>query len=145
MENYELVIDTSPRINRTNGQFIKNHIPFNKGVPMVQWMDGRKIKKVKKFLEIGRKAGNHDLPGANRIPVVGIKDGKLFLFKSSVDAARILNAKGIKVCRRNICSVIHGKPVINGKYSYVRKKAGGFQWFFADEPEKYSRLLFINN
>jgi hypothetical protein len=38
MENYELHIDTSPKINRINGYFLKGHIPFNKGVPMKRWM-----------------------------------------------------------------------------------------------------------
>jgi hypothetical protein len=33
------------------------------------------------------------------------------------------------------------KNVINGKYSYVRKNAGGFRWFYADEVEKYQILL----
>lgn len=141
MENYELLIDTSPRINRTNGQFIKNHEPFNKGVPMIKWMDGRKIKKVKKFLEIGRKAGNHDLPGANRIPIVGIKDGKLFPFSCAAMAEKILKAKGIKVNQRNIRAVCLAKPVNNNGVQYVRKKAGDFQWFFADEPEKYAKLI----
>jgi hypothetical protein len=143
MENYELKIDTSPRINRLNGQFLKNHKPFNKGIPMKDWMDGRKIRKVKKFLELGRKAGNNDLPGANRIPIVGIKDGKLYPFDSAVNAAKILKAKDIKVCSRNICAVIHctkQRNNRNGKF-YIRKRAGGFQWFFADEPIKYSHLL----
>lgn len=133
MENYELYIDTSPKINRINGQFLKNHKPFNKGVPMVKWMDGRKIKKVVKCLEIGRHLGNKHLAGANRKPIVGIKDGKLYPFESAVTAARILKEKGVKICSRNICSVIHCKTIKVGKYSYVRKKAGGFQWFFEKE------------
>jgi len=143
MENYELNIDTSPRINRVNGQFLKTHIPFNKGISMKTWMDGRKIKKVMKCLELGRKLGNKHLPGLNRIPIVGIKDGKLYPFESAVTAGRILKAKGVKVCSRNICSVIHctlQKNNRNGLY-YIRKHAGGFQWFRADEPEKYKDLI----
>ena len=143
MENFELYIDTSPRINRINGQFVKNHIPFNKGIPMVQWMDGRKIRKVKKYLEIGRKLGNHNLPGINRKQIVGIKDGKLFPFDSATNAAKILKEKGVKINCRNICATCHGKTIVNGKYSYIRKRAGGFQWFFADEPEKYKNLIII--
>lgn len=145
MENYELTIDTSPRINRINGQFMKDHKPFNKGIAMSTWMDGRKIKKVMKCLEIGRHLGNKHLPGANRIPIVGIKDGKLFPFRSSVDAANILKAKGVKVNARNIRAVCVGKVEKINKYSFIRKKAGGFQWFLADQLEKYSQLLFINN
>ena len=142
MENYELKIDDSPRINRINGQFLKKHKPFNKGIPMSKWMDGRKIKKVKKYLEIGRKAGNYDLPGANRIPIVGIKDGKLFPFNCDATAEKILKAKGIRINQRNIRAVCEARPVNNNGTDYIRKKAGGFRWFYANQPEKYKDLLF---
>ena len=142
MENYELLLDDSPRINRLNGRFIKGHKPFNKGVPMDEWMDGRKRRKVLKYLEMGRKRGNLDLPGANRIPIVGIKDGKIYPFDSAVNAAKILKAKGIKVNQRNINSVCNEKIELNGGKPYIRKKAGGFRWFFADQPEKY--MMYLN-
>jgi hypothetical protein len=141
MENYELNIEAPPK--RFHNWFPKGHKPFNKGVPMIDWMDGRKIRKVKKYLELGRHLGNKHLPGANRIPIVGIKDGKLYPFDSAVTAARILKSKGVKVCSRNICCVIHcklQKNNRNGRY-YVRRKAGGYQWFFADQPELYSKLI----
>ena len=91
MENYELRIE--PEFNQKNGRFYPGHRPFNKGKKMTDWMDGRKIKKVKKYLEIGRKLGNHDLPGKNKIEIVGIKEGKLTAYKSSADAENILKAK----------------------------------------------------
>ena len=108
---------------------------------MDKWMDGRKIRKVMKYLEIGRKLGNPSMAGWNKKAVVGIKDGKLFPFHSMTEAANILRAKGIKISARNISSVCMCKNVINGKYSYVRKNAGGFRWFYADEVEKYQSLL----
>ncbi len=138
MESYELYI-TPILINPINGQFRKGHIPFNKGIPMKEWMDGRKIKKVMKFLELGRN--NYKLPGLNRIPVISIKDGKLTFFRSATEAAKILKAKGIKINARNINGVCHQKKVKVGKYSYIRKKAGSYQWFFADEFEKYKDLI----
>ena len=141
MENYELHIDTSPRINRTNGRFLKDHVPFNKGMKQKDFIDGRKIKKVLKYLKLGRIKGNESLAGANRIPIVGIKDGKLYPFKSSVDAANILKAKGIKVNARNIRAVCKEELCKVGKYTYTRKKAGGFKWFIADEPDKYKEFL----
>ena len=140
--NYDLFIEPKT-INSVNGRFRRGHIPFNKGIPMVEWMDGRKIKKIKKFLELGRKKGNEKLAGHNRIPIVGIKDGKLYPFDSITNAGKILRAKGIKVCKRNINSVVNCKKEKNnrnGKF-YIRKHAGGFQWFFADEPEKYKMFL----
>jgi len=141
MENYELNISAPPK--RRNNWFPKGHRPFNKGVPMKDWMDGRKIKKVVKCLEIGRKRGNHDLAGSNRIPVVGIKEGKLYPFDSATNAARILKSKGVKISCRNINAIIHQKLQKNNRVEryYIRKKAGGYQWFFADETEKYQSLL----
>lgn len=141
MENFELYIDTSPRINRTNGRFLKGHEPFNKGLKWPDYMDMRKAKKVKKCLEIGRHLGNSHLAGANRIPVVGIKEGKLFPFESSVTAAKILKAKGVRVNARNIRAVCFGTVFTVGKYTYIRKKAGGYWWFYADQVEKYKELV----
>jgi hypothetical protein len=137
MENYELYISAPPK--RLHGYFPKGHKPFNKGIPMKEWMDGRKIKKVKKYLKLGW--GNYNLPGLNRIKVVGIKDGILIAFNSATEAAKILKARGVKINKRNINSVCHHKVVINGKYSYVRKKAGGYQWFFAENILEYNNLL----
>jgi len=140
MENFELYIPTTPR--RKNGYFPKGHKPFNKGIPQSIWMDGRKIRKVRKYLEIGRRLGNGKyLAGHNKKRIVGIKNGILTAFPSISDAARILKSKGIKVSARNICAVCHGKIVKNVKYSYIRKRAGGYQWFFAEETEKYMNLL----
>jgi hypothetical protein len=93
MESFELYIPPNT-INPVNGQFRTGHKPFNKGVPMVKWMDGRKIRKVKKYLELGRKDGNKYLAGANRKPIVGIKDGKLFAFDSSTTAENIASKRG---------------------------------------------------
>jgi len=139
MENYELIIQPPPR--RKNNWFPKGHIPFNKGMPMKEWMDGRKVRKVIKYLELGRKAGNHDLPGANRKAIVGIKDGKIYPFDSAVNAAKILKAKNIKINARNINAVCNAKIYPNNGYPYIRRKAGGFRWFFADQVEKYSSYL----
>jgi hypothetical protein len=139
LENYELNIEASPI--RRNNWFPKGHRPFNKGIPQKEWMDGRKVRRVNKYLEIGRRQGNHDLAGANRKPIVGIKDGKLTAFSSAVDAGRILKSKGVKVNSRNICAVCHSQKVTIGKYSYIRTHAGGYRWFFADNVEKYKDLL----
>lgn len=141
MKNYILYTPKLPQ-RRSDGTFNKGHTPFNKGVPMSEWMDGRKIRKVMKCLEIGRKGHKH-LPGCNRIAIVGIKDGKLYPFRSATDAEKILRKKGIKVSKRNIRSVCDekaNKNKRNGKY-YIRKTAGGFRWFNADDVEKYKYLI----
>jgi hypothetical protein len=139
MENYELNIEAPPK--RYHNYFPKGHKPFNKGIQMKEWMDGRKIRKVKKYLEIGRRQGNHDLPGANRKAIVGIKDGKIYPFDSAVNAAKILKAKGIRVNAQNINAVCNKRVEIHGARPYIRKKAGGFNWFFADDLKTYSDLL----
>ena len=131
-------------INPVNGQFRKGNIPFNKGLKWPDYLDMRKARRMKKNLEIGRKLGNKNLPDANRRTVVAIKDGKLTAYRSATDAAIILQSKGIKINRRNICAVCHGKRVMVGKYSYIRKKAGGYQWFFAEDIEKYKDLMQQN-
>jgi hypothetical protein len=134
MENYELNIYEPLQYNPVNGRFLSNHIPFNKGIPMKDWMDGRKIKRVVKCLEIGRKLGNKHLPEFNRKRIVGIKDGKLIAFNCAANAETALTAKGIKVSQRNINKVCGGK----NKY---RRRAGGYFWFFAENVEKYKDLL----
>ena len=139
MENYELNIEAPPR--RKHNWFPKGHKPFNKGLPQREWMDGRKIKRILKFLDIGRKLGNHSLAGHNRKQIVGIKDGKITSFRSAVDAEKILKARGIKINARNINSICHEKRFVNGKYSYIRKRAGGYQWFFVEETGKYENLI----
>jgi len=143
MENYELYIPAPPKYNVINGQFLKGHIPFNKGIPIEQWMDGRKIRKVKKYLELGRVKGNKTMAGSNRKKVISIKDGILTAYSSMTEAEKILRQRGIKICARNISSVCCSKRINVGKYSYIRKRAGGYQWFFADDIEKYKNLINI--
>ena len=141
-ENFELHIDTSPQINHLNGRFIKGHVPFNKGKKWVDYMDMRKARKVIKCLELGRMKGNRDkLHELNRIPIVGIKDGILYPFESSIDAARILRAKGIRVNARNIRAVCRERITIVAGREYIRRHAGGFRWFIASEVEKYKEFL----
>jgi len=145
MENYELHIEAHPKRNYINGQFIKGHKPFNKGLPQKKWMDGRKRRRVLKYLEIGRQLGNAKyMHKFNSKQVVSIdNNGKLKAFKNSRYAEEYYKAKKIKINRRNISAVCHQKMTKNnrnGKY-YPRYKAGGFRWFFADDIEKYKYLV----
>lgn len=118
-----------------NGRFRKGHIPFNKNIPMQKWMDGRKIKKVMKYLEIGRGMGNPGLAGHNSKRVVAINGSKIVSFASACAAQRILRQRDIKISAKNINLVCNKKIVKNGKYNYTRKHAGGYQWFFADDKQ----------
>jgi hypothetical protein len=142
MENYELYIEPQiKRVNPLNGQFLKGHEPFNKGIPQRQWLDGRKIKRINKYLDIGRKIGNPELPIVNSKKIVGIKDGKVIAFRNARIAAEYIKSLGIRINRRNISDVCHGKTHKIGKYTYVRKRAGGYQWFFAEDIERYKDFL----
>ena len=140
MENYELYI---PDINRKfKGQYQKGHIPWNKGIPMKQWMDGRKIEKVLKCLEIGRKLGNSViLTKINSKCIIGIKAGKSRIFKNSIEAEKVLKSEGIAVNSRNIRAVCNEKLCKWNGVIYVRKKAGGYQWFDINDYGKYKSLL----
>ncbi len=53
--------------------------------------------------------------------------------------------KYLKINARNINSVCNNKSFTVGGYSYIRKRAGGYQWFFADQPEKYGMLVYNSN
>jgi hypothetical protein len=139
MENFELTIAAPPK--RADGRFQKGQKPFNKGVPMSQWMDGRKMRKVLKYLEIGRKAGNKHLAGSNKIGIVAIKDNRLRAFSSAMDAVKILRTEGVKINARNIRAVCNQTPVKNNGYWYIRKKAGGYEWFNADDYGRYKEKL----
>jgi len=145
MENYELHIEAPPKRNYINGQFIKGHIPFNKGLPMRKWMDGRKRRKVIKYLEIGRQLGNAKYMAAfNSKQVVAISDnGQLKAFKNSRYGEEYFKALGIKINRRNINAVCHQKKTKNNRNNkyYLRRKAGGFRWFFADDIDKYKQFI----
>ena len=134
MENYELRIE--PKYNPANGRFYPGHIPFNKGKKWAVWMDKRKHKRVKGYLALGRH--NYKLPGLNKIEIVGIKEGKLTAYKCAGDAESILRMQGIKINRRNISKVCQGTP---DKKGYIRLKAGGYQWFYSRDTEKYKHLI----
>jgi hypothetical protein len=141
MESYELYLPLIP--NRKSGKFQKGLIPHNKGVLIEKWMSPEKIEYVKKFLELGR-TGNPNLLGLNSIPIVGVLNGKLTAYNSIASAVKILKAKGIGINERNVRDCIRAKIHYNKSgYQYVRKRAGGYQWFLADEIEKYKYL--INN
>ena len=107
--------------NPLNGRFLKGHVPFNKGLKWEDYMDMRKARRIKKNLEINRRKGNPNLPGANRKEVVGIRDGKLVcVFSSSCEAGRKLG-----IISRNIRHCCEKK----------RKCCGGIMWFYSKSDE----------
>ena len=103
-----------PQYNPTNGQFLKGHIPFNKGKKASEYMTPEGLAN---SIRIGRKnlKPNKNLGGHNKKAVIAITDeGKVVgWFESAEDAGRKIGVSGSAI--RNVC------------YGY-RKKAGGFNW-----------------
>ena len=112
-------IDYRNYYNRQNGQFLKGHIPHNKGKKWTDYMDMRKAKRV---IRIGMKnlqRGNPDIGGWNKRKVVAITDsGEWYGFNSAAEASRKFG-----LCRENISKCCAGK----------RKKCGPYRWFFFDD------------
>lgn len=106
-----------PQYNPTNGQFLKGHIPFNKGKKWEDYMDMRKAKRIKR-IALMNLARNRNIGGWNKRAVVCVDEENNILgwFSSSNDAE-----KKTGICARNIRTVCNGK----------RKHAGGYRWEFA--------------
>lgn len=106
-----------PQYNPTNGQFLKGHVPHNKGKKWSDYMDMRKARRILRIAKQNLKP-NMDIGGWNKKAVVAVdKEGNVVgWFESAMDAE-----KKTGICKRNINSVCNGK----------RKHAGGFKWEFA--------------
>ena len=106
-----------PQYNPTNGQFLKGHVPHNKGKKWEDYMDMRKAKRVIRIAKQNLKP-NMNIGGWNKKAVVDVDmEGNVVgWFSSGKDAE-----KKTGICARNINSVCNGK----------RKYAGGFKWEFA--------------
>lgn len=103
-----------PHRNLKNGRFLKGNVPHNKGKKWSEWMDGRKINKVRR-IAMANLRPNMAIGGWNAKPIIAYTDDQLYVawFASSADAERKTG-----IWARNIRSVCEGK----------RKKAGGFRW-----------------
>ena len=106
-----------PQYNPTNRQFLKGHIPHNKGKKWEDYMDMRKARKIKR-IGIKNLRPNLCICGWNKKAVVCVDEENNILgwFSSSYDAE-----KKTGIWARNIRQVCNGK----------RKHAGGFKWEFA--------------
>lgn len=105
-----------PQYNPTNGQFLKGHVPHNRGKKMKDYLDEETIKRIK---EVGIKnlKPNLKVCGWNKKAIIAMDDDNKILgwFSSSCDAE-----KKTGICARNIRQTCNGK----------RKHAGGFKWEF---------------
>lgn len=106
-----------PQRNAVNGRFLKGHVPHNKGKKWSDYMDMRKVKRIKR-IALQNLRPNADIGGWNKKAVVAIDDDGNIAgwFESSFDAM-----KKTGIHHRNIRKVCNGG----------RGKAGGFRWEFA--------------
>lgn len=132
-------------INKKNGQFLKGHIPFNKGKKWDECFGKRAQKRMAKGwknLDKFRPKQRPDTAGRCRKMVVGLLDnGQWMLFKSLVEAAEWLGGirenigrccrmnKSRKVCKhdwRTGCK--KGSELVNTDHRYK-----GIRWYFESD------------
>lgn len=103
-----------PQYNPVNGQFLKGHIPHNKGKKWSDYMDGRKAKRVKRIATKNLRP-RMDIGGWNKKPIVALDDNNNIVawFESASEAQR----------KTGIAS-----PNIRKACLGERKHAGGFKW-----------------
>lgn len=110
--------------NRKTGQFLKGHVPHNKGKKWEDYLDMRKAKRIKKNLQ---RCGNPNIGGQNKIQVIGIKDNKIVgVFESATLVSKLL-----EIQRRNISYCCQGK----------RKRAGGIYWFYESNFIEWNKMI----
>ena len=111
------VIDSSR--NPINGRFIKGRPSFNKGRKWTEYMNEEQLKVAYARWEKNRThAGNMNLGGWNKKPIIAMRGHQYFVYDSSCDAGRRLgiNARNIRYCAER-----------------KRNHAGGLKWFYLDD------------
>lgn len=116
MSAFELTFPERPqRDNR--GRFIKGHQSPLKGVPRSQWMDEQTNRRLRRILT--QNLLKHHRDDCACKPVVGIKEGKFYVFPSEVKAAKVVG-----VTNDAISACVRGK----------NKTAAGYKWFLESDP-----------
>lgn len=106
--------------NRLNGQFLKGHVPHNKGKKWEEWMDMRKAKKIIRIAKQNLRP-NMNLGGWNKKKVVSVSENGTWKLYSSAASA----AEATGNFSSNISQCCRGK----------RKHCGGLRWFYWDSDE----------
>lgn len=108
-----------PTRNVVTGRFLKGHTPSNKGRKWSEWMSKKsQLHAMKGWKNLRPRM---DIRGWNARPCIAVADDGRWWWFPSVSTAG--NKTGIQT--RNINSVCNKK----------RKHAGGFRWFFDDDPD----------
>jgi len=135
----ELYIPPKPITrNPQNGRLLRGYEPKNKGKKWGEYNVPEESRKkiLANLSNEGRKLGALAKKKRYSLRIVAIKDKKFFgEFESAADAARILRNAGIVVYSENIRNCCKGK----------RPLAGGIQWFYENEPEKWEKEIKKND
>ena len=129
-------------INKQNGQFLKGHVPANKGKKWSDYMGKRAMKRAMKGwknLDIHRnKNGRADTAGRCRKPVIAITDDGDFRYFSYLDAAAQWcggSRENVgRCCRLNLSqrplNDTHGRPTdkVNTDHKYM-----GIRFYFESD------------
>lgn len=139
MSSYELIfVDERPKRNFVTGQFLKGHIPHNKGKKWSEWASKRTQKKMAKGwknLDKFRPIHRPDNAGRCRKPIIAIlPSGKFIYFKDSNIASEWCKGERGNVnrcCRSNSSMRVNLKTgKINTDHKYL-----GIKWYFESDVE----------
>lgn len=108
-----------PTRNVVTGRYLSGHVPHNKGKSWSEYMDETAQSRCKEGWKNLRPRMN--IGGWNARPCIAVADDGRWWWFPSVSTAG--EKTGIQA--RNINSVCNKK----------RKHAGGFRWFFDDDPD----------
>lgn len=130
MEYGELYIEPERKsYNPTNGQFLKGHVPHNKGKRWSDYMGKRKQKRASKgwtnIIE-HRGPGNICLAEQSKTQVIAVgRNGDWLIFPSCTEAAKWCGSTASNVsrcCRWNQCGHKHTDYKCKGVRFYYEKE-----------------------
>ena len=131
--------------NPTNGRFLKDHVPHNKGKKMEEWMDGRKMKKVKRLaIENLENARSHnkrsDKAGRPKKAVIAVYDDgtfRMFGCVSMIPKAIGLGKENVaRCCRENASGRTNQKT---GKVN-TDHRVGGIRFYFENDKNWIQKI-----
>ena len=143
--DFELYIPQArPQYNRRNGQFLKGHVPANKGVE--GWFKSlpkksqKRMAKGWKNLQKYRPTERPDTAGRCKKKIIAITDDKKFkIFEYSMLAAEWVHGERGNInrcCRFNQERHINKKTgKINTDHKYL-----GYRWYFYDDQIWWQKI-----
>lgn len=141
MSSYELTIQPErPTHNAVNGQFMKGHVPFNKGKKWSEWLSKRGQKRCAKgWKNLREYAPRSPYAGKNKKAVIAVTDaGEWFYFKSLAQAHEKtgFNRENIgRCCRYNEKAVSAKRGKRNTDHKYM-----GIRWYFETDNKWTTKI-----